>query len=205
MGGHPTPEMRYVYLYANDNGESDCCAFLHFDTHPTQQHLLSGDDDGYRRLNSDEPMDFVISFLTQYGYWGMMLAAFLAGSFFPFSSEAVMVALMATGLNPWTLMIYGTIGNVLGSVFNYGVGRMGKIEWIEKYLHVKKQDLDKAHRFLAGRGAWMGFFAFLPVLGSAITIALGLMRSNVVITFIAITIGKLFRYIILIYGAGLFI
>ena len=150
-------------------------------------------------------MDFIISFLTQYGYWGMLLAAFLAGSFFPFSSEAVMIGLMAPGLDPWLLMIYGTIGNVLGSIVNYGVGRMGKMEWIEKYLHVKKDALDKAHRFLAGRGAWMGFFAFLPVLGSAITIALGLMRSNIVITFIAITLGKIFRYIILIYGVGLFL
>ena len=51
----------------------------------------------------------------------------------------------------------------------------------------------------------MGFFAFLPVLGSAITILLGLMRANVAITFIAITLGKIFRYIILIYGVGLFI
>ena len=136
-------------------------------------------------------MDFIISFLTQYGYWGMLLAAFLAGSFFPFSSEAVMIGLMATGLDPWVLMVYG-------------VGRMGRMEWIEKYLHVKKEDLDKAHRFMAGRGSWMGFFAFLPVLGSAITIALGLMRSNIVITFIAITLGKIFRYIVLIYGAGLF-
>ena len=145
-------------------------------------------------------MDFIISLLTQYGYWGMLIAAFLAGSFFPFSSEAVILALMATGLDPWVLMIYGTIGNVL----NYALGRMGKMEWIEKYLHVKKEDLDKAHRFIAGHGSWMGFFAFLPILGSAITIALGLMRSNIVITFIAITIGKIFRYIILIYGAGLF-
>jgi membrane protein YqaA with SNARE-associated domain len=149
-------------------------------------------------------MDVIITLLSQYGYWGMLLAAFLAGSFFPFSSEAVMIALMATGLDPWQLMVYGTIGNVLGSVVNYGIGRMGRMEWIEKYLHVRKESLDKAHRFLAGRGSWMGFFAFLPVLGSAITIALGLMRSNIVITFIAITIGKLFRYIILIYGAGLF-
>jgi membrane protein YqaA with SNARE-associated domain len=135
----------------------------------------------------------------------MFLAAFLAGSVFPFSSEAVILALMATGLDPWQLMIYGTIGNVLGSVVNYAIGRMGKMEWIEKYLHVKKKDLDRAHRFLAGHGAWMGFFAFLPVLGSAITIALGLMRSNVIITFIAITIGKIFRYVILIYSAGLFL
>jgi membrane protein YqaA with SNARE-associated domain len=116
-----------------------------------------------------------------------------------------MVALMATGLDPWILMFYGTIGNVLGSIVNYCLGRMGRMEWIEKYLHVKKEDLDKAHRFMAGHGAWMGFFAFLPVLGSAITIALGLMRSNIVITFIAITLGKIFRYIVLIYGAGLFI
>ena len=149
-------------------------------------------------------MDFIINFLTQYGYWGMLLAAFLAGSFFPFSSEAVLVGLMATGLDPWVLMIYGTVGNVLGSIVNYGVGRMGKLEWIEKYLHVKKKDLDRAQRFMAGRGAWMGFFAFLPILGSAITIALGLMRANIVITFVSITLGKIFRYIILIYGAGVF-
>ena len=150
-------------------------------------------------------MEWIIDFLTGYGYIGMLLAAFLAGSFFPFSSVAVMVGLMATGLDPWQLMIYGTIGNVLGSCFNYGVGRMGKLEWIEKYLHVKKKDLDKAERFMAGRGAWMGFFAFLPVLGSAITIALGFMRANVVISLISITLGKLFRYLILIAGAGLFI
>lgn len=150
-------------------------------------------------------MDFIISFLTQYGYWGMLLAAILAGSFFPFSSEAVLVGLMATGLDPWVLMIYGTIGNVLGSIVNYGIGRMGKMEWIEKYLHVKKEDLDRAHRFMAGHGAWMGFFAFLPVLGSAITIALGLMRANIPISITSITIGKFLRYVILIYGAQIFI
>ena len=150
-------------------------------------------------------MEFIIHFLTQSGYWGMLLAAFLAGSFFPFSSEAVMIGMMATGLDPWVLMVYGTIGNVLGSIVNYCVGRMGKMEWIEKYLHVSEESLAKAHRFLAGHGAWMGFFAFLPILGSAITILLGLMRANVLITFIAITLGKIFRYIILIYGVGLFI
>ena len=150
-------------------------------------------------------MDAIIEFLTGYGYLGMLLASFLAGSFFPFSSEAVMVGLMATGLDPWQLAMYGTIGNVLGSMFNYCVGRLGKTEWFEKYLHVKPKDMERAERFVAGRGAWMGFFAFVPVLGSAITILLGLMRSNIVITFIAITLGKIFRYIILIYGVGLFI
>ena len=144
-------------------------------------------------------MDAIVELLTSYGYWGMLLAAFLAGSVFPFSSEAVMVGLMAAKLDPWLLMVYGTVGNVLGSVLNYCIGRMGKTEWFEKYLHVKPESMDRARRFMRGHGAWMGFFAFIPLLGSAITILLGLMRANVVITFISITLGKLFRYILLIY------
>ena len=71
---------------------------------------------------------WLISFLVEWGYWGMLVAAFLAGSFFPFSSEAVMVGLMAAGLDGGQLCIYATIGNVLGGMFNYGVGRMGKTE-----------------------------------------------------------------------------
>ena len=130
----------------------------------------------------------------------MLVSDFLAGSFFPFSSEVVMSGLQAAGLEPIQLVLYGSIGNVLGSMFNYGVGRMGKLEWIEKYLHVKKESLDKAQNFMADRGAWMGFFAFLPLLGSAITIVLGLTRANIVISVISITIGKVLRYVLLVYG-----
>lgn len=139
--------------------------------------------------------------LLGYGYWGMLLAAFLAGSFFPFSSEAVMLALLAAGLEPWPLVVYGTIGNVLGSAVNYGVGRMGRLDWIERYLHISQQSMQRAETFMAGRGALMGFFAFLPVLGSAITILLGLMRANIPLSFLSITAGKLLRYLLLIYSA----
>ena len=144
-------------------------------------------------------MSWIIDFLMSWGYWGMLVSAFLAGSFVPFSSEVVMSGLQAAGLEPIQLVLYGSIGNVLGSMFNYGVGRMGKLEWIEKYLHVKKESLDKAERFMAGRGAWMGFFAFLPLLGSAITIVLGLTRANVPISILSITIGKVLRYVLLVY------
>ncbi len=145
-------------------------------------------------------MDQLIDILTSYGYIGMLISAFLAGSFFPFSSEAVMLALLAAGLNPIELIIYGSVGNVAGSMFNYTIGRMGKLEWIEKYLHVKKESIDRAQRFMAGHGAWMGFFAFIPILGSGITIVLGLSRANIPLSVLSITIGKVVRYIILVYG-----
>lgn len=148
-------------------------------------------------------MDAITNFLIDYGYWGMLAAAFLAGSFFPFSSETVMLALLYAGLKPVPLVVYGTIGNVLGSVFNYFIGSLGKLEWVEKYLHVKRKNLDKAQRFMGNHGAYMGFFAFLPVIGSAITILLGYTHANKTISLASITTGKLLRYIILMCGAGL--
>ena len=107
-------------------------------------------------------MESLITLLTSYGYVGMLISAFLAGSIFPLSSEIVMLGLMAAGLDPWTLVAYGTVGNALGSMFNYWIGSLGRIDWIEKYLHVKKKELDRAQRFLAGRGAWMGFLPSCP-------------------------------------------
>ena len=148
-------------------------------------------------------IEAIMTFLVSYGYMGMLIAAFLAASILPFSSEAVMVGLQAAGLDPVALIAYGTIGNVLGSMFNYTIGRLGKMEWIEKYLHVKKEGLDKAHKFMAGKGAWMGLLSVIPVIGDVITVALGLMRANVVIVVISVTISKLARYMLLVYGASL--
>ena len=116
-----------------------------------------------------------------------------------------MVGLQAAGLSPWGLVIYGTIGNVLGSIFNYGIGRLGRLDWIERYLHVQKQDLERARRFMAGRGAWIGFFAFLPIIGTGIAIVLGLMRSNFFISIVSIALGKFLRYAVLVWGASFFL
>ena len=149
-------------------------------------------------------MDVLTHLLLDYGYWGMLLSAFLAGSFFPFSSEAVMLGLLAAGLDPVLLLVYGSIGNVMGGMFNYGLGRLGKLEWLERYFHVQKTSIDRAYRFMGGHGAWMGFFAFLPILGSAITIVLGLTRANILLSVLSITIGKVLRYAVLIWGADFF-
>lgn len=145
-------------------------------------------------------MDSLTAVLLDWGYWGMLVSAFLAGSILPFSSEAIMLGLLAAGLEPFPLAVYGTIGNSAGSMLNYWIGRMGRMDWIERYLHVKKESLQKAERFMNGRGAWMGFFAFLPVLGEGITIVLGLMKANIAITATSVTIGKLIRYVLLVYG-----
>lgn len=150
-------------------------------------------------------MDAVVDFLIQYGYWGMFLAAFLAASIFPFSSEAVMVGLQLAGLDPVMLLVWGTVGNVGGSMFNYCLGRLGRMEWIEKYLHVKRESVEKAQHWMERKCAWVGgVLCVVPVIGDAISVALGFMRANWLICLISITIGKLVRYAILVYTVTLF-
>jgi len=145
-------------------------------------------------------MDALLAFLSSSGYIGMFVAAFLAGSVFPLNSEIILSALMAAGLDTSLLVIYATIGNVLGGMFNYGIGRLGRMEWIERYLGVDQKKLDRAQRFMAGRGAWMGFFAFFPFIGEAITVVLGLTRASIPISLISMTVGKALRYIVLVGG-----
>lgn len=136
--------------------------------------------------------------LESYGYWGMTIAAFLAGSVFPFSSEAVMISLQLAGLEPWPLFLCATVGNVAGSMFNYWIGTFGRMEWIERYLHIPRTKIERTQRWMDGRGAWIGSLCFLPILGSVLSVTLGYMRANPYVTFMAISTGKAFRYAILI-------
>lgn len=143
-------------------------------------------------------MEAIMDILEGYGYWGMTIAAFLAGSVFPFSSEAVMVSLQLAGLEPWPLFLSASVGNVAGSMFNYYVGTLGRLEWIEKYLHLRREKVLRAQAWMENRGVWMGTLCFLPIIGSALSVALGYMRANPYKSFIAISIGKTIRYAVLI-------
>lgn len=139
-------------------------------------------------------MDTVITILATHGSIGMFFAAFLAGSFFPFSSEAVMLALLAAGANPSELLLWGTAGNTLGSVFNYGVGSLGREEWIERWTKVPPEKLNKGKRWVRHYGVWAGLLAWLPLIGSVITVAMGFLRVKFIYAMINVAIGKYIRY-----------
>lgn len=140
--------------------------------------------------------------LESWGYWGMFISSFIAGTVFPFSSEAVVTALQLAGLDPVWLFVAATVGNVGGSMVNYGVGRLGKMEWIERYLRVSPEKVHRAERWMERYGAWIGILCFMPIMGSAIAVALGFVRANPWLSLLTITIGKVVRYAVLIFAVA---
>ena len=147
-------------------------------------------------------MESLNDFFIQYGYLGMAMASFLAGTFVPFSSEAVMGVLLATtGMDPWLTIVSGTFGNVMGSMFNYYIGRIGSVEQIARWMKVNERRLIKTRDYVATKGSWIATFSFLPIFGTAISIALGLLRANVWGVVFFSTVGKFCRYLIVAYTA----
>lgn len=143
-------------------------------------------------------VDQLIQLLIDWGYLGLFLSALIAGSILPFSSELVLVALVKLGLSPALCVLSTALGNTVGGMTCYYIGRLGRTDWIEKYLRVKPEKVERMQRFLQGKGALMAFFVFLPIVGEVIAIALGLMRSNVWITTLSMFTGKLLRYVLML-------
>ena len=147
----------------------------------------------------DAFIDSFVQLLIQWGYVGLFISALLAGSILPFRSELVMAALVSLGLSPFWCVIWASAGNTAGGITCYYLGRLGRTDWIEKYLRVKHGQVERMQRFLQGKGALMAFFVFLPFIGEAIAIALGFMRSNQWVTYASMFAGKLARYAVMLW------
>ncbi|MBR1387788.1 MAG: DedA family protein [Alloprevotella sp.] len=143
-------------------------------------------------------MEQIQQFFIEQGYIGMFLSAFLAGSVLPFSSEFVMIALLAIGSDSSRLLLWGTLGNWLGALVNYKIGSLGNTEWIEHWTHVQPDKLEAMLVRIRRHGAWMGLLAWVPVMGSVVTVSLGFLRTPFWPTILAIGLGKFVRYLILV-------
>ena len=106
----------------------------------------------------------MLDFLAEYGYWGMFLASFLAATIVPLSSEAVLSLLIYSGSSPLLCWVSATMGNVLGALTCYWIGRLGKIEWIEKYLNISYDKLQSAVGWMHKKGTVLALFTFQSLL-----------------------------------------
>ena len=131
----------------------------------------------------------------------MFLSAFLAGSILPFSSEAIMVALLALGGSPWLLLLTASAGNTLGGVSCYCVGRIASPEWLQRTFRIKDKHMQRARALVSRWGAWMGFLCWVPVLGDAILVTLGIMRSHPLATNVTMLVGRTLRYAVVLLSA----
>src|SRR5579863_7504989 len=124
------------------------------------------------------------SFLTSAGYAALILFGFLEAACIPISSEITFgfagVLAYQGHLNLALVIIIGSLAELGGSYASYWVGRIGGrplVDKIGRYVLVTQSDVDRAERFLAGRGAWaIPVARMLPFVRAFTSIVAGLIR-----------------------------
>ena len=143
-------------------------------------------------------MDCLVEFLSGYGYLGMGIGAFIAGSVLPMASEVLLVLFLSMGLSPLLLLLSATIGNTIGGFSCYYMARLANRERVESFFKVSPRQMARADRVVQKIGVWSAFFSFVPLRGTAILLLLGFMRVNPMKIAATMTAGKLIRYLVVI-------
>ncbi len=137
-----------------------------------------------------------MDFLSEYGYIGLFMASFLAATILPFSSEVVLIYLLLNNHDPFISITVATAGNVLGSVVNYALGFWGSFLVMQKLLRLSKKEIARSEERFKKYGVFSLLFAWVPVIGDPLTVAAGVLKTNIYVFLSLVTAGKLFRYII---------
>jgi membrane protein YqaA with SNARE-associated domain len=132
-------------------------------------------------------------------YAGLFAAAFLAATIFPFQSELVLLCLLLSGDYPWpVLLAVATMGNVLGAVVNWGIGRFFVHFRDRRWFPVKPATYLRVERWYRRYGVWSLLLAWLPIVGDPLTVVAGALRANLALFVALVTVGKLGRYAVLV-------
>lgn len=133
--------------------------------------------------------------LTNLGLLGLFLGTFLAGTVVLFSSDVLYVAILAVMQEKWmACLIIAVVGNTLGTISTYFVGRAGKTEWIEKVFRVPQEKVAAQQGTVQKYGPFAGLIGWVPFIGKPLLIALGFYRAPWFLTCLMIFVGIAIRF-----------
>lgn len=128
----------------------------------------------------------------------LFLVALGAASLLPMASEPVLVAmLLAADIEPWLLVAVASLGNTLGSIINYVLGRLVEHFRHRPWFPASEAALDRAQSWYRRWGRWSLLLSWAPVVGDPLTVVAGIMREPLWSFVLLVAIAKTGRYAVL--------
>lgn len=129
--------------------------------------------------------------------WALFVSALLSSTLLPGGSEAMLLLRLNDGAHPYAVVLIATVGNVLGSLITFGMGRLGNEAARRRWLRMDEKDVSRAEGWFSRIGRPALLFAWLPVVGDPLCLVAGLLRCSVTGFLALVTIGKVARYSLL--------
>ena len=124
--------------------------------------------------------------------WGLFVASFLSATLLPGGSEAILFGIVK--INPglvWPALATATIGNTLGGMTSFLIGR-------SLPLHRKIKSLERVRE----HGSAILLLSWVPIVGDPMCVAAGMLRLNPWLSVAFMATGKLGRYLVVAYFAS---
>ena len=133
-------------------------------------------------------------------YLSLFTLSFFVATVIPFGSEAYLASLIILNKYNAVLLIFSaSLGNILGSVFNWIIGYYSGYFIKKKWFPIKQNKIDKASLIFNRYGKWSLLLGWLPFLGDPITFVAGTLRYSFLSFLLLVSIGKIGRYIIVYF------
>lgn len=132
----------------------------------------------------------------------LFASAFLAATILPFYSEVMLFALLREGGDPVVLVLIATLGNTLGAVVNWVLGRYLLHFQGRRWFYFSSAQIEKAQRWFQRYGFWSLLLAWMPVGGDALTLIAGVMKVRMWLFLLLVGTGKALRYVSVVYVAA---
>ena len=141
------------------------------------------------------------NFWQTHALWLMFASAFLSATVLPGNSEIIFIvlAIPKLALGTWLstdiflLLFMATLGNGLGSLTTYGIGR-----WLPQFRPKNHRTL-WVMKQLQRYGSLTLLLSWLPVVGDLFCALAGWLRLNFIVSCFFIFLGKLVRYVALLF------
>ena len=132
-------------------------------------------------------------------YLLLFASAFLAATILPFYSEVVLFAMIRAGEPAGLLLAVAAVGNTLGSVVNWVLGRYLLHFQHKKWFYFKPEQIEKMQVWFQRYGVWSLLLAWMPIGGDPLTLVAGIIRVKLWLFIVLVGIGKTLRYVAVIY------
>ena len=130
-------------------------------------------------------------------YVGLFVSALVSATLFPGQSEAVLVGLLLADYPALPVVAIASLGNVLGSVLNWGIGRGVERFRDRHWFPLRGARLERAQHWYQRYGKWSLLLSWAPVIGDPLTIVAGIMRERLSVFLLLVSIAKVGRYVVL--------
>ena len=143
--------------------------------------------------------------LILFSYLQLLIVSFLAATILPFSSEIVLTTMYLSNLfETYFLLIFASLGNILGSITNWYLGKKITIFQDRKWFPVSPDQLDRSQKYFQKYGLWSLLLAWVPIIGDPLTLLAGVLNVRFSLFLILVSISKISRYLFILYVASLF-